>query len=150
MGIAHVESFGGYQFWTKEKFNRLDLWPLESASDNGSHVGIMMVAVRDRDQILEIERAWSWLFNTETGVGVVEGNVQQSKNWVRARRDDHPGLRNLTSVEHEKNALCIFRGGGYYYIWNGDAENPDWIRNYNAPYNGDNYAEEIMNWLGQP
>ena len=93
-------------------------------------------------------RAWDWLVNTNDGVNVYEGNITQSHNHVNSLRSEHPGLRELTAVEHENNALAIYRNAGYYYRWDGGEENPDWEINTPANQEGVDYADDVRDLAG--
>jgi hypothetical protein len=117
------------------KYGRTDRWPHESF-DGGTHIGLMQVETT-------FTRAWDWLKNTEKGVNIYEENINQSHIHVNNVRSAHPGLRDLTAVEHENNALSIYRCGNiYYYRWNDDDVNPDWEIN-TSNTTGVNYADDV-------
>jgi len=142
-GIAHYESAGLYAQFSErcdihpgcDLYGRHDKWPLESAVDGGSHIGLMQMSTT-------FLRAWSWLTNTSDGVNLYEGNITQSHTHVNNLRAAHPGLRDLTAVEHENNASSIYRTGDYYYRWNGNESEPDWEINTDN-MTGVEYADEV-------
>lgn len=133
-GIASKESsyIQFYRFHTL--YGRTDRWPHESY-DGGTHIGFMMVQTT-------FVRAWNWLTNTSDGVGWYEANIAQSHTHENNVQAAHPGLRDLTAIEHENNASAIYRTGKYYYVWNGDDTNPDWEENPNNS-TGVNYADDV-------
>jgi len=148
-GIADHESAGLYAQFSERcdinpgcnLYGRNDKWPLESGADGGSHIGLMQMPTT-------FVRAWSWLTNTSDGVNLYEANIGQSHTHVDNLRDAHPGLRDLTAVEHENNALSIYRtGNNYYYRWNGNEANPNWEINTDNML-GVNYADDVRNRAG--
>ena len=90
--------------------------------------------------LVTMPRAWNWLTNTADGASHFTGCLEQSHTHVDNTRAQHPGLRDLTGVEHENNALSVYRSGGYYYVPN--TEYTDWIVNPNNSL-GVNYANNV-------
>ena len=122
------------QFSDRTLYGRTDRWPRESY-DGGSHIGLMMMPAT-------FVRAWDWLVNTEHGVTLYEANITQSHTHVNKERTKHPGLRDLTAIEHENNASSLYRTGTYYYKWNGNDVTPDWEINTDNPV-GVAYADDV-------
>ncbi|GAK58189.1 hypothetical protein U27_05162 [Candidatus Vecturithrix granuli] len=134
-GIAMVESGCYCQFFNILKYSINDRWPRESEEDDGSHIGLMQVPVN-------MEDAWNWLTNTQTGADILIGNITQSHTYEnRERRRCGIQLRALTEIEHENNALSIYRIGRYYYIPNATCNG--WIVNPNNPV-GVNYVDNLV------
>ena len=129
-------------------YGRTDRWPHESDDDSaegyqggGSHINLMQVETT-------FTRAWNWLTNSADGVDLYEANINQSHTHVNNLRNQHPGLRDLTAVEHENNASSIYRtGNNYYYKWNGEEESPDWEINTDNML-GVNYANDVRERAG--
>lgn len=139
-GIAAVESgVDCYcQFYEMTKYGVTDLWPRESY-DGGSHIGLMQVPVT-------MEDAWNWLTNTQTAVdNHFNPALGRSHSKVTEIRAQYPELPELTDVQHENNALSIYRMGWsypqhFYYVPN--ADHSAWIVNSANP-TGVGYADDV-------
>jgi hypothetical protein len=93
-------------------------WPYESQGNGGRYIGLMMVQTTNPD-------AWNWLTNTTDAINLFSGTVSPNKmslaityenyiiNGVRNPKiPGHIGLRSLTSVQRENNALVLYSGIG--------------------------------------
>ena len=108
-GIATVES--GYRQFNNalEKYGVMGDWPLESSEDGGSHIGLMQMPT-------SMAYAWDWLANSQEAAGLFAANARQSENHESNVRAAHPTMPGMTGLEHENNALSLYRIGRYYYI----------------------------------
>ena len=108
-GIAMKES-SYKQFTVIPKYDITARWPIESAQDGGSHIGLMQVETT-------YERAWDWLKNTDDGATLFirEKLPAATRNERRIRNGSsssgvfgHPGLRKLTEEELENMAVLNY------------------------------------------
>jgi hypothetical protein len=127
-GISCWESEGYWQFSHRNiLYDDVgnNLWPFES-NDGGSHIGLMQVPTT-------MNTAWDWKTNTYDGVvnWFINQKLPFSHSYVDRVRVAHPGLRDLTPVEHENNALILYgehaSATQHYYEPNSDFT--DWIIN---------------------
>lgn len=153
-GIAAVETEGDYdQFRTFSKYGIATLWPNESKSDNGSHIGLLQVAIRETGETQiksRIGAVWNWLTNIQTALEKHwNPTLARSHQVVNEKRAKHSKLPDLTDVQHENNVLSMYRlGWGYpgcfYYIPNATFTN--WTTNI-ANSTGVNYANDVRSNL---
>jgi hypothetical protein len=153
-GVAAVETAGDYdQFRVFSKYGVTDLWPNESKSDNGSHIGLMQVAIRETGETsikARIGAVWNWLTNIQTAI---EKHWNPTLAWshqkVEALRAEYQELPDLTDVQHENNVLSMYRIGWaypkcFYYVPNVTFTN--WTTNVTNS-TGVNYANEVRSNL---
>ncbi len=149
-GIAAVETRGDYdQFRSFAKYGVTDLWPNESKSDNGSHIGLMQVAIRESGETTiktRIGAVWNWLTNIQTALEKHwNPTVTWSRQKVKALRVEYQELPDLTDAQHENNVLSMYRVGWaypkcFYYVPNATFTN--WTTNITNS-TGVNYADEV-------
>jgi len=102
-GIAVRES-SYRQFITRSLFSVSALWPTESP-DGGSHIGLMQMPTTQAD-------AWDWTANTADGTHFfLSAKVPLAQHLTSLIIKGHPGLRQLTAVELEHVAVCLYGAG---------------------------------------
>lgn len=109
-GIAWRESTY-HQFVTRSLFGVSALWPTESPPDpashtrSGGHIGLMQMPVNQAD-------AWDWKANTADGTNFfLTSKLPTAVRLMKAVIASHPGLRQLTPVELEQMAVCLYGDG---------------------------------------
>jgi hypothetical protein len=74
--------------------------------------------------------------------------LDRSRKHVEDLRKKHSELRALTEVEHENNALAMYRIWQFYYVPNTEENATEWIEN--STTNGEigvNYAKKVRSQL---
>ncbi len=92
------------QFTTSSLFGVSTTWPTESY-DGGSHIGLMQMPTTQA-------HAWDWMVNTADGVNFFSASKLPLASQLTQRIiASHPGLRQLTAVELEHMAVCLYGEG---------------------------------------
>ena len=133
-GVAQVES-SYLQFKRRKLYGTAAFWPVEGASDGGSHIGLMMMPTSD-----EIEYAWDWQVNVTAGVALFQDKLAAAQRKVTSIIAQHPGLRGLTPVELEHMALLLY----------GPKATADSSRQYYAPRKSGGRWTWVVNTAGNP
>lgn len=133
-GVAQVES-SYFQFRGRLLYGTSALWPYESAQDNGSHIGLMMMPTPE-----SLKYAWDWRVNTQAGVTLFKAKLGSAKRLMKRIIQMHPRLRELTSVELEHMALVLY----------GPYASADLGKQYYAPARSGNGWTWIVNDAGNP
>jgi hypothetical protein len=144
-GVAQVES-SYFQFKRRPLYGTSAFWPAESASDGGSHIGLMMLPTAD-----DLRYAWDWQVNTQAGVTLFNAKLASAQRLMTGIIKQHPGLRKLTPVELERMALVLYGPeasanlGQQYYAPARSGNGWTWIVNNAGNPGGVAYANSCFN-----
>ncbi|MFY9824896.1 MAG: hypothetical protein WAM82_26195 [Thermoanaerobaculia bacterium] len=149
-GVAQKES-SYLQFKSRSLYGTVAFWPLESASDHGSHIGLMMMPTTDN-----IAYAWNWQVNTSAGVNLfVQDKLGAARRKMLSIIQAHPGLRTLSPVELERMALLLYgpsassSSGKQYYIPVKPGNSWMWAVNTSGNPGGVAYVDSCFNLIHQ-
>jgi hypothetical protein len=135
--ICMLES-GYSQFRARTLYGVNARWPTESY-DGGSHIGLLQVPV-------SMTNAFDWLQNTQAGADIFNGMLGYATTYENKLRAQYTGLRALTGVEHENDALAMYNTGvgvsKLYYAVDASTTPPQWVVN-TANQAGVNYANKV-------
>lgn len=120
------------QFFPATLYELSSLWPHESY-DGGSHIGLMMMPTTSL-------RAWDWKANTKDGV---EWFTKEKTSIAKSRINNiikaHPGLRQLTATEMERQIMLTYGPGAssnpekQFYIPQSNGHGGwEWIENFES------------------
>lgn len=145
-GIAARESTYR-QFSLRTKYGRQALWPLESAEDGGSHIGLMQVYSSGAQGVAN---AWDWLENTSQAANLFDEKIRIARSLERRIIQAHRGLRKLTDIETENMALTLYGPSAkprldqqYYWVTQRADGTYDWIFNTADNAAGVAYADDV-------
>jgi hypothetical protein len=123
-GICYAESTF-MQFSNIVLYESYDKWPQESPDPClGEYIGLMQCDVT-------FERAWDWKVNTQIGADIFNGKMNATLSYENRIKSEYPGLRDLSGVEREDNALALY--GGFnpdvhqLYYCNENKDSPEWL-----------------------
>jgi hypothetical protein len=103
-GIAMVESTY-QQFRLFNRYDITELWPNEPLGGGGSHVGLMMIDIREHAK----KCYWDWKENAKAGVNFfVSVKLSNARRNMKKIQRKNPGLRDLTPGELESMALLLY------------------------------------------
>lgn len=145
-GIAMRES-SYTQFYNSTLYGIAARWPHESASDGGSHIGLMQMPTTET-------HAWDWYANTSDAAQLFAEKIRTAKRLERRIRRQYKALPRLTDDQVENMALVLY--GPYaspslsmqYYDVQVVGNTATWIVNTANNPNGVSYADDIRQ-LGQ-
>lgn len=123
------------------------LWPTESY-DGGSHIGLMQMPTTEAD-------AWNWTANTQDAVNFfVTAKLPIAIRLTNRIIASHPGLRQLTAVELEHMAVCLYGDGAssnlskqYYVPYRPASGGWDWGVNNDGNTKGYEYVLYVFSYL---
>lgn len=144
-GIADKESTYR-QFGLRTKYGKQAYWPLESAEDGGSHIGLMQLSSTGEQGVAN---AWNWIQNAQHAAGLFREKLSIARSLETRIRQAHPGLRALTDLERENMALTLYGPGALpgqdnqYYRAVAAGSGYQWVTNTANNPRGVAYADDV-------
>ena len=95
---------------------------------------------------------WNWIQNCEWGANFLKVDcMNRAKKYVAKIREGFPTLRDLTAVEYEHMAICLYGPNGrwanaskQYYWVGGTTSNPQWVVNHANNDAGVSYTDLVF------